>query len=181
MPEENEVSENNALERDLQETIPSFWQGLPPESRQELLRILPRIISVTVSRSRRFSGPLPPSEMLKEYDQLIPNGAERIMSMAEQQSTHRQQLESTTVASQNKQSERGQLFAFILAILFMVTGTVAFLTEHNTVAGTIFGTTIVGLVTVFIFGKTSQMKDLRQKASSNERSKSSESESAPES
>ena len=32
-----------------------------------------------------FSGPLPPPEILKKYDEIIPNGAERLMRMAERE------------------------------------------------------------------------------------------------
>ncbi|MCL2659595.1 MAG: DUF2335 domain-containing protein [Acidobacteriaceae bacterium] len=39
------------------------------------------------------SGPLPPPDVLTQYDQVVPNGAERIMAMAEQQSRHRIELE----------------------------------------------------------------------------------------
>jgi len=86
------------------------------------------------------------------------------MKMAESQSDHRQKLETATIISQNKQSERGQLFAFILATALIVVGLLAFLTHHDGVAMTIFGTTIIGLVTVFVVGRRSQRVDLDRKA-----------------
>jgi uncharacterized membrane protein len=41
-----------------------------------------------------FSGPLPPPEILAKYNDALPNGAERIVAMAEGQMKHRQALEN---------------------------------------------------------------------------------------
>jgi uncharacterized membrane protein len=40
-----------------------------------------------------FSGPLPPPEVLQNYNQITPGAADRIISMAEKQSQHRQESE----------------------------------------------------------------------------------------
>ena len=40
-----------------------------------------------------LSGPLPPPEMLAQYEEILPGAAERILSMAERQAEHRQKLE----------------------------------------------------------------------------------------
>lgn len=84
--------------------------------------------------------------------------------MAENQSTHRQKQEDKVITSQLKQSERGQMFAMILAVLLIVVGVWAFVTDHDAVSSTIFGVTVVGLVAVFITGKRSQKKELSSKA-----------------
>lgn len=52
-----------------------------------------------------FSGPIPPPEMLAQYNAVLPNGADRIVKMAEDQSAHRRRVES-----------RGQIFGFALAL-----------------------------------------------------------------
>ena len=36
-------------------------------------------------RAEHYSGPLPPPQMLEQYNRAVPNGAERIMAMAEKQ------------------------------------------------------------------------------------------------
>lgn len=83
--------------------------------------------------------------------------------MVESQSSHRQLIEKEVITSQNRQSESGQLFAFILAILLIAVGTGAFLLGQTAVASIIFGTTVVGLVTVFVLGRRSQQRDLSRK------------------
>jgi uncharacterized membrane protein len=40
-----------------------------------------------------FSGPIPPPDLLERYNQIIPEGADRILKMAEKQSAHRQKIE----------------------------------------------------------------------------------------
>jgi len=40
------------------------------------------------------SGPLPPPEILKKYNEAVPNGAERIMTMAEKEQKHVHTMES---------------------------------------------------------------------------------------
>jgi len=148
----------------VQELDPGFWRGLNKTERERLSKILPSLVRVTVSNHSSFSGPIPPAQMLEEYGRIIPNGADRIMKMAEDQSGHRQRLETAAIASQNRQSERGQIFAFILAIVLIAVGLFAFLTDHDGVAMTIFGSTIVGLVTVFAIGRKTQRVDLDRKA-----------------
>lgn len=46
----------------------------------------------------RFTeGPLPPPDILEAYDKVVPNGADRIMSLAERQSQHRQDMEARVI------------------------------------------------------------------------------------
>lgn len=50
-----------------------------------------------VQHETLFSGPLPPPEVIRGYDQILPGGAERIFSMAEREQLFRDQLENTAV------------------------------------------------------------------------------------
>jgi len=101
-------------------------------------------------------GPLPDPESLREYDQLINNGAERIMLMAENQSTHRIEIEKTVIKSREEQSRRGQSFAFFLAIFFGIIGLVLGILGHTYAAIAAFGLPVASIVTAFIKGKSKQ-------------------------
>ena len=88
--------------------------------------INPEVVSNTQAPSRIvkrrssvsfFRGPLPPAEELAKYNQIIPNGADRIMVMAEKEQSHRQNMESIVVNSVSSQNKRGQWFAYSVAIL----------------------------------------------------------------
>ena len=106
----------------------------------------------------------PPPDILKEYNLALSNGAERIMTMIENQSKHRINLESKVILQQSSESQRGQIFGFILAFLCLGVTTTLALTGHETVAGIVGGSTIIGLVTVFVKGQISQKKNLEKKA-----------------
>lgn len=44
-----------------------------------------------------YAGPLPPPGMLVQYNEAVPDAADRIIAMAERQSAHREQLETAVV------------------------------------------------------------------------------------
>jgi uncharacterized membrane protein len=60
-----------------------------------------------------FSSPFLPPRVLDDYSRVMPDGAERVVSMIERQASHRQRLES-----------RGQLFGFAFAMVALVGGIV---------------------------------------------------------
>jgi uncharacterized membrane protein len=60
-----------------------------------------------------FSGPLPHPQLLAQYNEAVPNGADRIVKLTENQAEHRQTMES-----------RGQVFTFALALIALVGGIV---------------------------------------------------------
>lgn len=73
-------------------------------------------------RSEAFSGPIPPPEILLGYEQACPGAANRIIRMAENQSGHRQKLETKVVSSNISNEKTGMYYAYILTFLFMVIG-----------------------------------------------------------
>lgn len=137
------------VSKDLDEILTS----LPEDKRKKALNIL---TSLSVSRSSSFRGPLPPPSVLSEYNQVVDNGAERILKMAENQSGHRIELEKLAIKEELKQSSNGQKYGFILAILGIISALVLALLGHDAVAGIFGTTTIIGLVAVFVIGKNKQ-------------------------
>jgi uncharacterized membrane protein len=49
--------------------------------------------SIEVTEATSFSGPLPPPDLLAEYEQVIPGLADRIVRMAEEEGRHRRWLQ----------------------------------------------------------------------------------------
>lgn len=109
------------------------------------------------------SGPLPPAEELLEYENVIPGGAERLLKMAENQSAHRLEMEKLIITSQQRQSARGQTYGLTIGLAGILTGAVLSYLGHDWVGGTIAGTTVTGLVSVFVIGKAQQNKSLSEK------------------
>ncbi len=145
-PEEQE--ELLEIEEDLVSTNPDVFKGVNPKKKIEILR------SVSVSvQHRSHSGPLPDPETLITYDSVIPNGADRIMKMAEAQQAHRIKIESKVVSGQTSQSLIGQIFGLIIGLFGIACGAYLAMNGHETVGGIIAGGTVVSLVSVFVIGK----------------------------
>lgn len=119
--------------------------SIPPVQKQ-------RVLSVLIAKTS-FSGPVPPPALLQGYNDVLENGAERIVTMAEKQSMHRMQLEDHAVKEGLKQSRLGQTFGFIIGLVVLVLATLLAYLGHDVVAGIFGGSTIVGLVAVFVIGK----------------------------
>jgi uncharacterized membrane protein len=106
----------------------------------------------TVTQSVSFSGPLPHPSLLAKYNEVVPNGAERIIAMAESQSLHRQAIEARVVNSNTKSQERGGLYAFILCLVALLGGfgRIAFGKSVDGLVAII--TALASLAGVFVFG-----------------------------
>ena len=102
-----------------------------------------------IQRITRFhSGPLPDGETLSIYAKLIPNGADRVMSLVEAQTAHRHRRES----ADSRQAIRGHWMAYSLALLLSGAGFYLGLRGHDWLAGALFTTTI-GAVVAALRGK----------------------------
>lgn len=64
-----------------------------------------------------WSGALPPPGALREFDELIPNGAERIMRLTEQETAHRISYEDRALDANIAESRRGQWLGASISIL----------------------------------------------------------------
>ncbi len=147
---------DSAREKSLTQQITDLSE--PEEEKGEKLQTF---ISTSVRES--FRGPLPPPVLLKEYNEAVTDGAERVFKMTEKQLLHRMQLEDHAVKEDLKQSRNGQLFGFILSLTGLCLATLLAMSGHETIAGIFGTTTVIGLVTVFVIGKRIQQKSLAEK------------------
>lgn len=154
--------ENKSLkESDISEELDSILSD--PGRPEEEKKIILRLISASVQKATSFSGPLPPPEILEGYNNILPDGAERILTMAENQSKHRMKLEDFAVRESFRQSATGQKYGLCLGILGLILAALLAILGHETVAGIFGSTTIVGLVAVFVIGKRGQQRDIERK------------------
>jgi len=72
----------------------------------------------------RFSGPLPPPDILRAYGEVVDNGAERIFGMWEGETRHRQGLENRTQDAFISGTTRAQWMAFTVISIIGVGGLV---------------------------------------------------------
>lgn len=126
---------------------------IPEEHREEVLEL--------ISYQRTHIGPLPPPEILEQYNNVVPDGAERIIRMAEKQQNHRMELEKRFLISQSAQSKLGQWFGLIIGVFGLSTAAFLGYFGAEIAAAGIGGGTLVGLVSAFLAGKKSQKKEDR--------------------
>lgn len=113
-----------------------------------------------------FSGPIPPPSMLAEYDDVNDGLANRIVSMAEEQQSHRHELEAKSVAAAINSETRGQNYALSVSLLIII-GSIALIAIGKEVAGSILaGGTLTGLAYIFITGRNQNTTDSKDSAES---------------
>lgn len=124
----------------------------------------PQLTSQRVSQSvTTFQGPIPPPQLLEQYGKVIPNGAERIMAMAESQQQHRQSLESAVVLANVRAQFLGQVSAFVLAATAILGGVWLIANDKNAEGLTAIVTAVAGLVAVYLWGRHEQARERAQK------------------
>ncbi len=119
---------------------------------------------MVLHQETHFSGPIPPPALLAKYNEVIPNGAERIMAMAERQSAHRERLEARGGDGNVSSQTRAGYFTFIVLVIAIIGG-MFLLHEGKSVVGlsTIIAS-IGGVAGVFFYSKREQRKERVEKA-----------------
>ncbi len=163
MSEKNQKSHNadnvklTKFEKELNEIDPKIFEGIPKQKKQQIIQ------GIVVSMRKTHIGPLPDPETLSEYSEIIPNGAERIMQMAEKQLDHRMKMENKVIGGQMLQSNIGQFLAFLIGIAALVASTYCIVNGYEW-SGSLLGIGgLTGLVTAFIKGRSQQESNLKEK------------------
>lgn len=120
-------------------------------------------LKVLEAQLRMFQGPVASPDLLHEYDQVVENGAERTFSQWERQTAHRQHLEQLTITIRSIEAAVGQVFAFLLSGFILILAYRLAQQGHDGVAGVMVGGTIVGLAGVFVYGRSRQEAERREK------------------
>jgi hypothetical protein len=92
------------IENHLTAINPNIFVGIDEEKKIEILEGFSFTLIQSHTSETSHSGPLPSPDYLRDYNEIIPNGADRIKSLAEGEQTSRHILENEGV----KQSKRGQ-------------------------------------------------------------------------
>ncbi len=130
--------------------------------REELENIVKHQVRTEI-RQEIFQGPLPHPDHLKKYDEVCPGAAEKIVSAFISQSKHRMELETKVVDSNIKNEKRGQVFAFIIALIGIGAGILLLVIGKEISGFAAFFGTLASLTAVFIVGKKKTQKELQEK------------------
>ncbi len=108
-----------------------------------------------------WQGPVPPPEVTEYYNRIVPNGADRIFTMAEEESRVRREQVKRDHDSQNRVKEtdvreyhasvkRGQVFACIVLLAIVAAIIVCAANGLGGAAAAVAGMGAAGIVTNFI-------------------------------
>ncbi len=111
---------------------------------------------VKTSIVAQYSGPLPPPESLASYDEISPGFANRIIAMAESEMDHRHELEKRALTGDIWEARIGQFFGFLIGMGTVIAGTITAINGAQWAGGFIGTTGVIGLVSVFIYGRKKQ-------------------------
>ncbi|MGK7958482.1 MAG: DUF2335 domain-containing protein [Crocosphaera sp.] len=112
-----------------------------------------QIKAIIRGKTTTFVGPIPPPEIIAEYETILPGSADRILSMTEKQVEHRMKLESKIVTTDGIRSYLGLGAGFIIAIVGLSGSIYLGINGKNWASGIMSAGTLTGLVTVFVTGE----------------------------
>ena len=128
-------------------------ESLTPAQRKVILS------TMIAMEQRSYSGPLPAPEDFEAYEKVLPGATDRIMSMAEKSLDSRVNNEKAIIDARIKQGVRGQIYGFILALVFIGVATFLALQGHDVLAGIIAGGDIVSLAVIFVLNREPRKKN----------------------
>ena len=125
----------------------------------------PQLVSMTLAAfsASYSSGPLPPADQIRAYEEVLPGSADRILSMAERQQEHRQSLEKVTVEGAANRSWWGMRLGFVIAVIVVGIGAGAIFTGHALAGFAVIIAQTAILAGVFVYGRVDQRRERIEK------------------
>jgi uncharacterized membrane protein len=105
------------------------------------------------------SGPLPDPDTLKEYNEILPDAAERIFKMAEKEQEHHHTMGVKLVDSEIRKVSKGQNYALIISLVGLVGAIICALLDQVTIGSIIGVSTVASLASNFLYGKQKKSKE----------------------
>lgn len=114
--------------------------------------IAERVSALVVSET--FTGPMPHPRHMREYAEMIPDGANRLMKMAEQSLAHSIDQERKVIGAEIRDRVLGMVLGFIglLALVGAAVGSV-YLDAHASVPIAFVSASALGAIGMFIKGR----------------------------
>lgn len=120
---------------------------------------------IQIRRAELFVGPLPHPDLLAQYDKIVPNGADRIMCMAEKQMQHRLDIQSRLLDSDIRSSDRGLIFGFVIAITIIAGGFGLIIAGYEGLGIAAVIAPLVSIVGVFVYTRQTRKREEEEKES----------------
>lgn len=114
----------------------------------------PEAPATVITHQQHWTGPLPPPGALAQFNTIIPDGAQRIMAMVEQEQAHRIDHENTILRATIADTKRGQWIGGAISAGAIFGAVVAVvLGAHPSVSVALVGLPIAAIVQSFISRK----------------------------
>lgn len=110
-----------------------------------------------------YSGPVPLPEIIREWEDLLPGSADRLLTMAERQAEHRMSLEKTVIQGDSQRANWGLGLAFVVTLVLISGGLVLIGLGHDVAGASVIGTNAIGLAALFIYGQESRKKERKER------------------
>ncbi len=154
-PKKKNLTPKEKIEDLPEELIEKEIRGIAPQLEEEQVKKVAQMVTYSVKRMI-YSGPLPHPEDFKNYEEVLPGAAERILSMTERQSAHRQNIEKIIFPARIKQSYLGMILGFIIGMTTISFGFILSIKDKDAAGLATIITALVALVSVFIAGVRQQ-------------------------
>lgn len=143
--------------------VPAKQPEVPEELRAEIERELGPLIAqgqreqviLRMSRivmSEQFSGPIAHPRHLREYEDILPGSAERIVAMAESAIDHNRKMEERVVGASIWSNKAGTILGSLALLILISAAVYAGMNGNNILAGLLLGTGVLGGAATLIRG-----------------------------
>lgn len=126
----------NQLERQ-QVTSPAQGVEALELKNEDVKAVVERVIA-----EYEFRGPIPPPDTMDGYERTLPGAADRILSMAEKQSEHRQLMERKMIEAEARDSLLGVISGLTLGlgcVIAAITMTIVYPQSAGVISGAVLG------------------------------------------
>src|SRR5690606_17071182 len=151
------------IEEQLLERNPHIFDGLSNTKKKQLLNSFKDVARIEIQesfiQSQFFSGPLPDPNTLKAYSEINPNLAIEIVEMAKTEQNYIQKRDDKIIEKSFQLKSRGQAFALTIALTAIIGGVICILYGQPIAGSIVSGVGLVGLVSQFLGGSSSDSKD----------------------
>lgn len=114
-------------------------------------KIVAQVLSVY--RQERFSGPIAHPKHLREYEEILPGSADRIIKMAEGVVAHSARMQEKALDADIQDQKIGMRYGFAALLILIVCALITGLNGQTLIAGLFLGAGALGTIGTFVKGR----------------------------
>lgn len=110
-----------------------------------------------------FSGPIPPPDLIRQYEEIRPGSSDLFFSSWQEQSEHRRSLETKVIGAGIVTERLGTILAFIFAAFIVGCGTYLVSIDKDALGFAAIVGAIATPASLFVYSKRQDKKELQAK------------------